>query len=301
MKKPNFFLVGAPKSGTTSMCSYLQQHPDIFISDLKEPFFFGRDLKHRIPYWFVRDEKRYLELFEKADGAQRVGEGTVWYLRSVQAAREIKAFVPDAQIIIMLRNPIDMMYSWHSQMLWSDFEDIKDFEKALEAEEERKRGLEIPERACVAEGLFYRDMARYSEQVERYFHVFGREKVQVIIFDDFKKDTSAVFRSTLRFLEVDDSFQTEFAVVNDNKRARSKSMLRFLRQPPSFVSKIGRAMMPTEWRSRLFQSLWKFNRQHQSRAPLHPELRKELQCEFRPEVEKLSFLLDRDLTHWCED
>src|SRR5436190_21521408 len=112
MKTPNFFIVGAPKCGTTAMYEFLKQHPQIFMTR-KEVDFFGSDLymKERI-----RDESAYLQLFAAATDEFRVGEGSVWYLYSKRAAAEIKRFVSDARIIIQLRDPTDMIYSLHSEL-----------------------------------------------------------------------------------------------------------------------------------------------------------------------------------------
>ena len=106
MRKPDFFIVGAPKCGTTSMHRYMSQHPDIFMAQGKEPIYFGSDLKHD---WKVSQEQ-YFDLFRDADREQRIGEKSVWYMHSETAAAEIKAFDANADIIIMLRNPVDMMH-----------------------------------------------------------------------------------------------------------------------------------------------------------------------------------------------
>src|SRR3989339_415720 len=137
MRKPDFFIVGAPKSGTTAMCTYLKQHPEIFMPEKKESHFFGTDLNSPR---FIRDKKIYLSLFSKAKDERRVGESSVWYLYSKKAASEIKEFSPSASIIIMLRNPVDMLYSQHSQFLYNGNEDIACFEEALNAEQDRRRG-----------------------------------------------------------------------------------------------------------------------------------------------------------------
>ena len=134
MRRPDFFIVGAPKCGTTAMIDYLKQHPEVFVPDRKELDFFGRDLVfkgHRLT------EEEYLGFFSRATAEKRAGEGSVWYLHSKTAALEIKDFSPNARIIIMLRNPLDMMYSFHSQRLYNGNEDIENFSAALDAEAER--------------------------------------------------------------------------------------------------------------------------------------------------------------------
>src|SRR5262249_53369576 len=128
MNKPNFFIVGAPRCATTSMYTYLKQHPQIHLSLLKEPLFFATDLT--IQPLAVTDEASYLGLFADAGDARRIGEGSVFYLLSKRAAEEIKRFSPRAKIIIMLRNPIDMMHSLHALYLRTGNEDL-DFEEAI--------------------------------------------------------------------------------------------------------------------------------------------------------------------------
>ena len=138
MKIPNFFIVGAPKCGTTAMNDYLDQHPDVFMAH-KELHYFGNDLqvKNRI------SEQEYLQHFKDAVNEKIIGEASVWYLFSATAAKEIKSFSPDAKVLIMLRNPVDVIYSLHSQHLYDGNEDVLDFESALALDDERKAGRGI--------------------------------------------------------------------------------------------------------------------------------------------------------------
>jgi len=296
-RKPDFFIVGAPKSGTTAMNDYLAQHPQIFIPDIKEVHFFGRDL--HFTKGALRDEAKYLALFEGARPEQRAGEASVWYLYSRTAAEEIRDFNPEAQIIVMLRDPVDMLYSQHSQFLFNGNEDIEDFREALDAEPDRKAGRRIPKSAHLVDGLFYRETVRYAEQLERYFRTFGREKVHVILFDDFKADLGATYRATLRFLGVSEHFTPEFAVVNPNKRARSKLLREFVQAPPESVKRLSRLLFPRPVRQAVMKRLDRANVRYEARAPLDPALRDELRREFAPEIGKLSRLLGRDLP-WSE-
>lgn len=296
MRKPDFFIVGAPKCGTTAMNDYLQQHPEIFLPQKKEINFFGADLvfyKPRVT------KEQYLSYFSEATDEKRVGEAAVWYLYSQQAAAEIKAFSPAANIIVMLRNPVDMMYSLHAQRLYNDNEDIRDFAEALAAEEDRRKGRRIYRNANNAMGFFYREAAKYTQQVRRYFDVFGRDKVQVIIFDDFRSDTPRVYRETCAFLGVDPQFRPLFTIVNPSKTVRSKTFRSFLRYPPQPVRRLVRllGLRPVQWG--LKDWLRNLNTRPEPRLPIDPELKRRLQGEFLPEVQQLSELLERDLTHWC--
>src|SRR5581483_10240451 len=159
IRRPDFFIVGAPKSGTTALSEYLKPHPQIFIPDIKDVSFFGSDLYFTMPRITAEE---YAAAFAAARDELRVGEASVWYLYSKCAAAEIKEYSPDASIIIMLRNPVDMLYAQHSEFLYNCNEDIPDFGAALEAEAERKRGRRVPARAHLVQGLFYRETARYS-------------------------------------------------------------------------------------------------------------------------------------------
>ena len=131
IKKPDFFIVGAPKCGTTALANYLGQHPDIFMAKQKESHHFATDLIPYDDYW--RNRNHYLKIFQEAKENQIIGEASVFYLLSQEAAKNIKKFSPNAKIIIMLRNPVDLLYSHYFQAVYNGRETITDFEKALGA------------------------------------------------------------------------------------------------------------------------------------------------------------------------
>ena len=298
MRKPDFFIVGAQRSGTSAMRDYLRKHPEIFTPKIGEPGFFATDGP-----WprVIRDEKTYLSLFADAKDEKRVGEKSTRYLVSRRAAAEIKAFQPSASIIIMLRNPVDMVYSLHSHSLLFGREDITDFEAALAADEDRKRGMHLPKGGNPKDvrWFLYRERTRYTKQVQRYFDTFGRERVHVIIFDDFVRDTASVYRDTLKFLNVNPAFRPVFQKVNANRRVRSRVVARLLGNPPeSFLLGSSRIVPFAEFNV-LRRGLLSLNSECTPRPLMRPELRRELQAEFRPEIEQLSELLGSDLTHWC--
>ena len=220
------------------------------------------------------------------------------YLYSKCAAAEIKEFCPEARIIIMLRDPVEMLHSKHSQSIFSGNEVINDFEEALEAEADRRLGRRIPRGVKLDATLFYRDIGRYAEQVQRYFDVFGRENVHVIVYDDFQDDTASVYRETLRFLGVDQEFQPCFEVKNPNKVVRNHVLHRILRSPQSPLVRIGRLIVPFRFHRKVTVAFRGIYTSYVPRPPMNPGLRLRLQAEFAPEVERLSELLGRDVTHW---
>src|SRR5260370_5319469 len=198
--KPDFFIVGAPKCGTSAMVQYLAARPDIFMAR-KETHVFGQDLRFG-PRFYRRDHEAYLAEFDAWDGEDRVGEASVWYLFSTSAAAEIKAFNPEASIIIMLREPAEMLHSLYRQFLYGGNEHLSSFAEALAAEDDRQAGRRISRQTYLAQALAYRQIARYTEQVRRYFDVFGRERVHIIVYDDFAADPAAAYRDTLEFLDL---------------------------------------------------------------------------------------------------
>jgi Sulfotransferase domain len=295
MRKPDFFMVGAPKCGTTALYRCLEAHPQIFVPERKEIHHFGTDLNSPS---YIRSRAEYLSLFAAAGDAQRIGEASVWYLFSKRAATEIKDFCPEASIIIMLRNPVDMIYSLHSQHVYNGTETISDFAEALGAEADRKLGRRLPRDVPATERLFYRAVARYTDQVDRYLKTFGPERVKVIIYDDFKSDPARVCRETFAFLNVNSEVEPKIGVVNPNKQLRSKAAQSVLSRPTGLLGKLARPLTTPELRHRLFATAQGWNTSHVPRSPLPPELQAQLQQEFAPEIERLSALLNRDLTGW---
>ncbi|MCW5878669.1 MAG: sulfotransferase [Anaerolineales bacterium] len=298
VRKPDFFIVGAPKCGTTALREYLSSHPEIFMPD-RELLYFGSDLMSR-----SRKKKTlewYLRYFSDWNGEPRVGEKSVWYFYSQMAPEEIKTFSPDARIIIMLRNPVERMYSHYYQLFYTGEEDIDDFETALKAEPERKMGQRIPPLNTMRQKLFYRDNARYAPNLQRYLKVFGSEQLHIIIYDDLKLHPKKMYMSALKFLDVNPYFQIEHRVVNANKRLRNASLRNLTRKPPIWASNIAQRLLPSGIRSRLRPMIKRFNTVKEHRPPMSTSLHMQLQEELLPDVEQVSRLLGRDLTHWCKD
>jgi len=309
LAKPNFFIVGAPKCGTTSLHEYLQRHPDVYMPFYKEPHFFGSDLIGSRFEQFRGKPDKYLRLFHDAQSEARIGESSPWYLVSENAAQEIKNYNPDAKIIMILRNPVDMMYSMWSQFRYSGNEQIEIFEDALAAEPARKQGQMIRRAAHCVTGLFYRQMATYAPQVERYFDVFGKDNVKVIVFDDFKADTAGVYHDVLNYLEIDSSFTTSFDVVNPNKEVRMEWLqkmilstgfsLMLLKDRLTYMATTS-SFVPYTYRTGAVKGVISAYTKYEKRSPLTPELRQRLATEMAKEIDALGHLLDRDLSHWYQ-
>jgi hypothetical protein len=147
--------------------------------------------------------------------------------------------------------------------------------------------------------FYYREIVKFCEQLERYYRTFGKDRVHVIVYDDFKRDTASVYRQTLDFLGVDATFQPSFPVINDNKSVRQHTVQRLLHYPPKPLLSAAKVLLPrSELRSALKSRLLRLNAARQQRVPLPCELRMRLTNAFRPEVDRLSSLLKRDLAQW---
>lgn len=301
MVRPDFFFVGAPKCGTSLMDNLLKRHPDLFLP-LKEQHYFGSDLDFNTP---ERSLRAYLAAFEPARPGTRAGENSTWYLYSRVAAAEIKAFCPDARIVIMLREPVSLMRSLHAHMFYTGNEDIEDFEAALAAEEDRRLGRRVPRYSFPRGGLLYRDVARYHDQVARYLDLFGRDQVHVILADDLRKDVPGVLRETLRFLGVretwpgmEEAMKTTRRSRNEGKRARSRSVVRFLKRPGNNAILRDLVEEPFPGYRRLLRALRRLNIRFEQRPPLDRALDARLRAELAPDVNALEALIGRDLSAW---
>lgn len=301
--RPDFFIVGAPKCGTTSLHTYLAQHPAIFMAK-KEQHFFGADLSDT---WPQPSPHRYFASFAGSEGAERRGEASGWYLWSRYAAQEIREYEAAARIIAMVRNPVEMLPSLHSQYLHDGIEELEDFAAALAAEQDRKNGRRIPPGNGPSPWrLFYREIVRFPEQLERYLATFGREQVHVVVFDDLVADPVATYRGVLRFLRVSTDFTPSFQVMNPQKHIRSRTVTRMLADvtnPASGVRRAGTRLIPIHAvRSTLLRhfvpTVTRLNLSFAARQPLSPDLQASLAAELAPEIERLAALLDRDLSHW---
>jgi len=269
----------------------------------KEMHRFGADL-HFGPQFFRRDADSYRDAFNDWKGQTRTGEASVWYLYSRQAAAEIKAYSPDARIIILLREPVSMLYSLYHQFLYDGNECLPSFEEALAAESDRSEGRRLSRQTYFAQGLNYRSAASFTEQVRRYFDLFGRERVHVIIYDDLAADTLGTYQDVLDFLGVSDSVDIPIGPVNSNMSVKSSFLRSFLNDPFVRGTAIGlRSWLPQPLFAAIQSvgiTISEMNKRPALRHPLDPDTRRTLQREFAPEVERLSTLLGRDLTHWSQ-
>lgn len=308
MRKPNLFIVGHPKSGTTALHHFLEQHPDVYMSTPKEPKYFCKDLhqesdifhksKKLTTIFPFRQEKDYLKLFSNVKKEKLIGESSAIYLFSIVAAKEIHSFNPDAKIIIMLRNPVDFIYSFHSEHILRNTENVKDFKAAIFLEKQRRQGKNLPSRVTHPSILYYSEWTKYSEQVGRYFDLFDRSNIKVIIFEDFKKNNKAVYENVLRFLGLNSSFVPNFKMINVSKKPRNNALNILFHN--YFLITTLRTIFPPNFWFLLRQTGEKILFKKEQRLSMDSCLREMLMEKYKPEVFKIGKLLNTDLERlWC--
>ena len=308
---PDFFIVGHAKSGTTALYEMLRRHPQIYMPDLKEPWFFAGDLRLRsapsksnpLP----RTLEEYLSLFIPARPEQRIGEATPSYLMSATAAASIADVQPNARIIAILREPASFLRSLHMQRVRNHTETEPDLRRALALEPLRREGKALPRDAVRPQDLLYSEHVRYVEQLRRYHSAFSPEQVLVLIYEDFRDDNEATVRQVLRFLEVNDALPVEQLDANPTVGVRSQRLYGLMRSvylgrgPASQVAKAAiKALTPKQLRLEALEA----TRRRLYRKPSAPDasLTLELRRRFKGEVLALSDYLGRDLvTRWGYD
>jgi hypothetical protein len=317
MTMPNFFIIGAQKAGTTSLYHYLAQHPQIYMSPAKEPFFFNHEInsngeliRERFggpgrswnPVKFTNNPVRfsnleeYQALFEGVTDEKAIGEASVLYLYTPGTAERIKKYVPEAKVITLLRNPADRAYSAFLNAVRGGREPLLDFAQALQEEDDRIRdNWHYVYR--------YRDRGLYYGQLKRYYDVFDREKIGVWLYEDLSADPSQMVQSVFRFLEVDDAFVPDTSSKHNPgsvpKNEAGRQMIRLMNTALPVVRKI----IPSA--SKVYrEDTLRLHKIVQKRAlidespPLDSELRAELIEFYREDILKLEDLIGQDLSLW---
>jgi hypothetical protein len=302
---PDFFIVGQAKSGTTALYEMLRRHPQIFMPELKEPWFFAPELRSpfRDPRTSPRPEtiEEYRALFASARPDQRAGEASSSYLTSVGAAERIAAVQPAARIIATFREPASFLRSLHFQCVQNHVETETDFRRAIELEPERRQGRRLPRSSPRPQALLYSDHVRYAEQLRRYHSRFPPEQVLVLIYDDFRADNEATLRRVLRFLEVDDAAALETIEAAPTVRVRSRRLHELMRAvsvgrgPVSRTVKASvKTLTPQSLRRGSMRALRR-NVVFAEPRPPDEEFMLELRRRYKDEVVALGEYLGRDL------
>jgi hypothetical protein len=303
MKLPNFFIVGAPKCGTTTLFEQLRRHPSVFMCEPKEPQYFAADFPR---YRYVCEWRDYAALFDAAhERHAAVGEASALYLYSQCAIPDLLARFPGARLIVMLRNPVEMATSMHAQVLYDGDEDVEALEGAWNRCSARARGELIPKSCRDAKVLLYDRIARLGFQLQRLLEVAPRENVMWIFREELMEKPAAVYRDVLTFLGLEDDGRTDLPLANTRKERRSQLLLmatgrvlRFTSNPPVWLLRTRRALGLE--RVGIMGVLEWLNTRPARESGLSREPKVRMLETFRPDIRLLEELTGRNLHHWLE-
>jgi hypothetical protein len=294
---PNLFIVGAQKCGTTAVAEYMRSHPEIFVPLQKEPWFWGADLDRN----FKKIDRTYYEsMYEGAGAAKYLLDASPLYIKSASFIHEIQAEVDNPKIIVMLRNPIELVYSLFFQLKYNREENAKDFSIALSLQENRKNNPALTREFLFPINAQYIEIGKNCQQVIALIEVFGRKNVHIVLFDDFKEDSSREYKKILKFLELPELEPESYKIVNPHKVSRTKSLNKLATSPPKWMGSLSSIFFSKETRWKIRQYIKNKNTIYTTREKMAVETKNYLAQAFREETESLSTLLDRDLSHWVD-
>ena len=295
---PNFIVLGTEKSGTTSVYYYLDQHPDVFMSPIKETNFFVFDgpipdaIKWPKPQRFrVRTFDAYRQLFQRISTEKAIGEASPSYLYTPSVAERIHRRLPNAKMIVILRDPADRAYSGYTMRLRNATE-TRSFSQAI-----RDEDAGVYEPGWEYAKAHYVGLGFYARQLKPYLKLFGRSQVAIYLFEDLKADGPGFMREVFRFLEVDDTFATDTSLRhNASGVPRSRLFGPVLRETP--LSRAVKKLLPPALRKRAMVVQERLRGRLLRKETLPAEIRAGLVAGYRDDVLELQEMIQRDLSHW---
>lgn len=244
----------------------------------------------------------YLNIcFYGSKGYKARGEGTVWYMFSEEAIDNILREIPEAKFIILLRNPLEMAPAMHATELFGTNEEIESFEEAWDAMPQRKRGEQIPVKCKEPKILQYGEVCKTGEQLERLLQKVDKRNVLILLHDDFKKDSRAIYVKALEFLGLEDDGKTDFPRHNSNRRTKNRALARVIRaiNRNHTILKV-KKMLGLPLGKGPMLMLKQMNTVVEKRPPLSAEMRAKLITYFQEDIDLLSSIIGRDLSHWTK-
>jgi len=301
LKLPNFLIVGAAKSGTTSLYYYLKQHPEVYMSPVKEPKFITAQFlafplkgigDEKVEQNIVKSYNEYCNLFNNITIEKAIGEASADNLYFYDdAIVHIKKYLRNIKIIIILRNPTERAFSHFCHFI-RDNREYLTFEEALKEEESRKKNNWVF-------GWHYTNVGFYYPQVKAYLDNFDQEKIY--LYDDLRKDTLGLIKDIYGFLGVDTSFIPDISIrYNVSGIPKNKFIHKFLKEPnilKTIVKPAAKFLIPKDKRRKVMERIKMKNLQ---KPQMKPETREYLKNLYREDILKLQDLIKRDLSSWLE-
>lgn len=314
-KTPNFFVVGAAKSGTTTLYNFLEQHHEVYMSPIKEPHHFCKDItienfsdeyKHylstrnvnlseylktdltkKIWEWYIKDYDQYLQLFKNVKEEKMIGEISNGYLFSKVSAAEIYKTYPQAKIVMILRNPVERAYSHYLANVRDGRTTLSFKEEVLYDMNKKRKGW------CISH--CYIEMGMYYEQVKRFIDIFPNAQIKIYLNDNLRENASALGKDLFNFINVDDQTSVDFnQKQNEARMPKSAGLIKFITQT-GIKRKIFRAL-PLKMQEKIKPLFFK-----EGHVPsISAEDRAWLIEIFREDILKTQTLIGRDLSSWLK-
>ena len=297
-RMPNFLIVGAAKSGTTALYHYLSQHPEIFLSPIKETNFFAQKGK-KVDYKGPKDNNTthkstiteisdYQNQFSAVNNEKAVGEICPSYLYFEDASRNIKEHIPEVKIIVILREPVARAFSAWVHLTRDDREYLT-FKEALLEEESRINNN-------WAEIWHYLAKSRYYNQLKRYYDLFSKEQIKVFIYEKFKDNPIKVYSEICDFIGVDNSFLPDMRSKHNKGGIPKNKIIWNLMMKNNIWKTIFNNIVPMKIRKKVKQVIE--SRNVKKKPELDNNTRKELSVQFLNEIRRIEELIEQDLTAW---
>jgi len=294
-KKPNFIVIGAMKAATTSLYTYLKQHPDIFMPKVKEPMFFNNFNQNKDYKLLGRKGnkittlKEYFSLFSDVENESAIGEASPAYIYNENAPQLIKEHLPDVKIIAILRQPVERAYSNYLHTKRADRENLNSFEQAIEIETQRIEDNWSPLYHYIEKGY-------YSVQLKRYYNIFPKENIKVYLFEDVVKNPKETLKDIFKFLNIDENIEVDTS-KKSNVSGTPKGVMGYILKKMRYYNLMPKFAisdcLPTFLVKLLFKSVYT------KTEKLNSDLRKELTSRFyKEEIKNLEKLIDKDLSSW---
>lgn len=299
---PNFLIIGAAKSGTTSLYNYLRQHPQIYMSYIKEPNFFAyppnnnwNSINTPDIHWLkenpklgIRNLVHYEALFEKIRDEVAFGEASVIYLHSYYAPIRIYHHIPKVKLIAILRHPADRAYSNYLHNVRDGKHKSSDFAEALAKEAN-------PILFGKTRQLVYQYQGFYYQHLQRYFQQFSKEQIRVYLYEDLQKNIQQLLKSIFEFIEVEASFIPDTSIRHQSTGFPKNRVLQNIIEGSKPIRDLIRPLIPEKWRDIVYFSIQNRNL---TKPSLSPEIRAQLIQVYQEDILNLQDLIQRDLSHW---
>ncbi|PIG94467.1 sulfotransferase [Gloeocapsopsis sp. IPPAS B-1203] len=297
MSMPNFLIIGAQKAGTSSLYYYLKQHPQIYMSPIKEPHFFTyeganpdesfSEADRNESFAVINNIKDYQKLFQGAPESSLIGEASPSYIYAPQAAERIKHYLPHAKLIAILRHPAERAYSNFLHAIRHNHEPLKDFKHALQEEETRIRENSVFLWHYKSKGFYYK-------QLSRYLDLFDRSQIKVCLYEDLNTNPAGVIKDLFEFLEVDSSFEPDVSRKYNVSVVPKNQFFSDLLDNLKPIKPAMKTLLPDGVRHYVRSKVF------DTPPPISPEMRKQLVEEYREDILQMQELLGRDLSGWLK-